>query len=176
MIAIKYIKPPTTLPSKTPMLINLLTESLLFPVLDPRHLGRLCLVNREFAACIDKDIRDKSVAAARAKYGHMVILSDGTVRIHSSLGRTVVDLTLPTLTGKINHSLAMRFEGRLYRGGEESKLSPGVFHAKSPRLLEAKSVFLARRPVMVEGHGMFICVVVEQTSGEGRTFILRFDQ
>jgi hypothetical protein len=168
------------------MLINLLNNDLLFPLLDPRHLGNLRLVNRAFAACINKDVRDKSVAAALAKYRHMIILSEDTVRIHSSLGKTVIDLTLPTgkINKRLNADLSMRFEGRVYHGktlywqcemdGEKVNLSPYIFHAKSPNLLKAKGVFIAG--MVMEGNGIYIRVVVDEKNGVGRIFTLRFDQ
>jgi hypothetical protein len=169
------------------MLISLLTKDLLFQELDPRHLVRLRLVNREFAKCINKDVIAKSVAAARTKYSRMIQLSEDTVRIHSVLGRTLIDLTLPTgeINERSNAELSMRFEGRLYHGqtmhwqcemdGRKTDLSPYVFHAKSPRLLGAKNVFLVRRPIVAEGYGIYIRVVVEERNGVGRTFTLRFD-
>ena len=172
------------------MLISLLTKDLrdlLFQELDPHHLVCLRRANREFAECINKDVIAKSVAAARTKYSRMIQLSEDTVRIHSVLGRTVIDLTLPTgeINERRNAELSMRFEGRLYHGqtlhwqceidGRKADLSPYFFHAKSRNLLGAKKVFLARRPVVAEGCDIYIRVVVEQRNGLGRTFTLRFD-
>jgi hypothetical protein len=172
------------------MLISLLNDDLLFSKLDPRHLGSLRLVNRAFAACINKDVRDRSVKAARVKYRQMIRLSEDTFRIHSVLGKTVIDLTLPTdvINEHLAAGLTMRFEGRLYHGiamhwrcsmdGKDANMSPYVFNAKSPRLLKARGVFLARRGIEVGERGTYVRVVVEAMENEnwggGRNFTLHF--
>ena len=175
-------------PTKAPMLISVLTNDLLFPVLDPRHLGNLCLVNRELAKRIDRDTRDKSVAAALAKYRKMVILSEDTFRIHSSLGKTVIDLTLPNDKQPFLHSknavLSMRFEGRLYHGrttyrrcslnGKLTNLSPHVFHAQSSFMLNSKSVAIVG---VVIGESLIqIRVIVEDEDDVSRVFTLHFSK
>ena len=59
-------------------------------------VGNLCMLNQAAAALGTESVRKASLDAARAKYRQLVILSDDAVRIHSRLGVTVVDLTLPT--------------------------------------------------------------------------------
>ena len=96
-------------------LINTVSE-VLFTTLDPQHLGNLQLVNKALAKSITKSVQDKSVAAALAKYRRLVVLPDNTVRIHSSLGKTVIDLILPDGEIRYNAVLSMRYNGRLYNG------------------------------------------------------------
>ena len=151
---------------------------LLFPLLlDPHHLGDLRLVNKALAKCINENVRKRSVAAALAKYEKMIILSDDTVRIHSCLGKTVIDLTLPT--GKVHPyysaDLFMQLDGRKYRGqaelrrcqsldGQPGNFSNLVFHAKSYRLFRAESVFIVRQGTVLHGNDLTVKVFVHESN------------
>jgi len=162
-------------------------SEVLFPLLDPHHLGNLRLVNKALAKSIDENVRSKSVAAALAKYQKIIALSDDTVRIHSCLGRTVIDLTLPS--GEIHpyHSgpLYMLLDGRSYGGlaqyrrcemdGQPADLSNYVFHAQSPRLLRAESVFIMRRGTVLRGNDLIVKVFVqERNRQQGYVYSLLF--
>jgi transposase len=161
------------------LLVRLLTDAPLVHMLDPHHLENLRLVNRDLAKSVTKSMRDESVAAALARYRRMVFLSEDTVRIHSSLGRTVIDLTLPSGEIDRNFILRMRLDGRLYRAvpeerrcemrGEKADLCPYVFHAKSCRLLKAESVYIVRRGTVLDTR---IRVCVEERSGRGYIYTL----
>ena len=99
-------------------LVNIVSE-VLFTTLDPHHLGNLRLTSSAMAKSITKSVQDKSVAAALAKYKHLIVLTENTVRIHSRFGKTVIDLILPRGDGEIadpSTNLFMRLDGRMYCG------------------------------------------------------------
>jgi hypothetical protein len=161
------------MPSFIPLLD--FASEFLFPLLDPHHLGNLRLVNKALAKSIDENVRSKSVAAALAKYQKIVEFTDDTVRIHSCLGKTVIDLTLPTGEIQPFHSgpLFMLLDGRSYGGlaqyrrcemesGQSVDLSNYVFHAQSPRLLKAESVFIMRRGTVLHGNNLIVKVFVQE--------------
>ena len=174
------------------MLVSLLDtiHGILFSLLDPRHVGSICRLNRAATALNTASVRKASLDAAHAKYKKLIVLSDDTIRIHSRLGVTVVDLTLPT--GEIhrhhNPMLLVMFNGQIYRGstdehrvcmdGVPCNLSPHVFHAKSHRLFQSGSVYIMGPvtvlPVVVHGGdvGMSIEVFVEENAGYGRIYTL----
>ena len=160
-------------------LVNIMSE-VLFTTLDPHHLGNLRLVNKALAKCLTKSVQDKSVAAALVKYKHLTVLPDNTVRIHSSLGKTVIDLILPDgeIRRAYNAILSMRYNGRLYNGQTvafQIQASPRVFHARSDWLLKATSVYIVSitvLPATFDGLDTEVQVFVENDGS--RIFTLRF--
>ena len=163
-------------------LVNTVSEVL---TLDPHHIGNLRLVNKALAKCITKSVQDKSVAAALAKYRRLAVLPDNTVRIHSSLGKTVIDLILPDGEIRYNAVLSMRYNGRLYNGRTVAfknhgitqwrLIPPHVFHTSSDWLLKAKSVYIesiAVLPATFDGLDTEVRVFVE--NDDSRIFTLRF--
>ena len=170
-------------------LVNIVSD-VLFTALDPHHLGNLRLVNKALAKSITKSVQDKSVAAALAKYRRLVVLPDNTVRIHSSLGKTVIDLILPDgeIRRAYNAILSMRYNGRLYNGRTVAfhnhrltpyslDISPRVFHASSGWLLKAKRVYVASitvLPATFDGLDTEVRVFVKREREPSCIFTLRF--
>ena len=142
---------------------------LLCASLDPHDLGNLRLVSKTLNKSISKSEMDKSVKAALAKYKQMVVLPDNTVRIHSSLGKTKIELVLPDfeLRDLYEKVLSMRLDGQLYRGRADvrrvkTNLSPHMFHAKSAALFQAESVNVVSINSFLgfDGYTTKVCVLV----------------
>jgi len=162
-------------------LISLMSD-VLFSKLDPRHLGNLRLVNNAMAEYITKSVQDKSVKDAQAKYRHMVVLTDTTVRLHSSLGKTVIELTLPSFTDE-NQNLVMQLDGQMYWGraeerrcevdGKKDDLSRYVFHNKSKNLYQEGKVFIVRHKKLAADLEE-IRVHIDTEPGRGWVFTLHF--
>ena len=171
------------------MFIHIVTTmpDVLFSFLDPRHLGNLQLVNRSMAECITKSVQDQSVKDALKKYKRMVVIAGNTVRIHSSLGKTAIELILPNGDGVMaipNAGYSMRAEGRLYRGwvdercmvDNESKkvdLAPYVFFRNSPKLFNAESVYIMASNTYIMFDGLRTSIRVRIQS-EGRDYVFTF--
>ena len=165
-------------------IVNTVSEVL---TLDPQHLGNLRLVNKALAKCITKSVQDKSVKEALVKYKHLIVLTENTVRIHSSLGKTVIDLILPDGEIRYNAILSMLFNGRLYNGRTVAfknhgitqwrLIPPHVFHTSSDWLLKAKSVYIesiAVLPATFDGLDTEVRVFLENEGMPSRIFTLRF--
>ena len=171
------------------MFIHIVTTmpDVIFSFLDPRHLGSLRLVNRSMAECITKSVQDQSVKDALKKYKRMVVLAGNTVRIHSSLGKTSIELILPNGDGVMavpNAGYSMRSEGRLYRGRADERcvmdnesqkvdLAPYMFFRKSPKLFNAESVYIAASNTYIMFDGLRTSIRVRIQS-EGRDYVFTF--
>jgi hypothetical protein len=168
-------------------LISIVSD-VLFSELDPRHLGNLRLVNNAMAKYITKSVQDKNVKEATAKYRHMVVLTDNTVRLHSSLGKTVIDLTLPSFSDAnqalVMVSLVMKLDGQMYRGyaehrrcmmdGKKDNLSRYFFHNKSKWLYAAGGVFIDRCTKYTGNEFAIRVCVAEGEKTRGLIFTLHF--
>jgi hypothetical protein len=167
-------------------LVNIVSD-VLFTTLDPHHLGNLRLVNKALAKCITKSVQDKSVAAALAKYKHLIVLTENTVRIHSRFGKKVIDLILPHGNGVMadkNTNLFMRLDGRMYWGYADvcpceinrkiADRSPYVFHNKSGWLFQAGGEVFIKKHSTSKGNLEEIWVFVEYKAGHGWKFTLYF--
>ena len=150
------------------MFIDVVTtvSDTVFSFLEPRHLEDLRLVNRAMAACITKRVQDQSVKEALAKYKRMVVLTNNTVRIHSSLGHTRIDLILPNgngVTANPNAGYSMRLHGRLYRGWAHDgrRALEAVFFRNSPTLFTAERVSITELLVFPMFDAMRISLQVQ---------------
>lgn len=162
----------------------------LFTTLDPHHIGNLRMVSRAFAKCITLAVCDKIKKAAMAKYERLVVVNSTTVRIHSRLGKTMIELILPDgnaadVVADKHASIFMRLDGRLYRGKADNEwrlmgnsihnMSRYMFHNASILLLNSPRVFIVRNSPDLDNRKQ-IEVYVEGKKGSDNnwTFILRF--